>query len=48
MKILSAEVAVLESPERIEKLARDKLGMKPATPSQVKPLSDLSGQAKAP
>ena len=42
LKILSAEVAVLESPERVEKLARDKLGLKPAAPAQVKPLSSLA------
>jgi cell division protein FtsL len=46
LKILSAEVAVLESPERVEKLAREKLGLKPAAPNQVKPLSSLSGETK--
>jgi cell division protein FtsL len=48
LKILSAEVAVLESPERVEKLAREKLGLKPAAPAQVKPLSSLSGGTKTP
>ncbi len=48
LKILSAEVAVLESPERVEKLAREKLDLKPATPSQVKPLSSLSAGTQTP
>lgn len=42
LKILSAEVAVLENPERVEKLAKQKLGLSPAAPTQVKPLSDLA------
>jgi cell division protein FtsL len=48
LKILAAEVAVLENPERVEKLAKDKLGLTPATPSQVKPLSDLAHEATTP
>lgn len=45
LKILSAEVAMLENPARIEKLAREKLGLRPATPGQVKPLSELGAKA---
>lgn len=44
LKILSAEVAVLENPARIEKLAREKLGLTPATPDKVRPLSDLTAK----
>jgi cell division protein FtsL len=44
LKILSAEVAMLENPERIEKLAKEKLGLRPATPGQVKKLSDLGAK----
>lgn len=42
LKILSAEVAVLENPERVERLAKDRLGLSPAQPSQVKKLSDIA------
>jgi cell division protein FtsL len=44
LKILSAEVAMLENPERIEKLAKEKLGLRPATPRQVKKLSELGAK----
>ena len=41
IRTLAAEAAYLESPDRVEKLARKELGLKPASIDQHKRLSDL-------
>lgn len=41
IKTLSAEAAYLENPDRVEKLARKELGLKPASAAQHKNISDI-------
>ena len=48
IKTLAAEVAVLESPARIEALAKQRLGIGPATPQQVRPETELSKTSAQP
>jgi cell division protein FtsL len=42
LKTLAAEVAVLESPARIEALAKDKLRLTPAAPTQIRESEELT------
>jgi cell division protein FtsL len=43
VKTLAAESAYLENPDRIEKLAKEQLGLKPAGLAQHKPIGDIDG-----
>jgi cell division protein FtsL len=42
LKTLAAELAVLESPARIEALAKKRLGIGPAEPQQLRPEAQIS------
>jgi cell division protein FtsL len=50
VRTLAAEAAYLSSPERIEGLARERLGLRPATPAQSKSAGDAAAalDARAP
>jgi cell division protein FtsL len=41
VKTMAAEAAYLESPKRVESLARSELGLTPAKPGQVRPISEI-------
>src|SRR3972149_2371201 len=41
VKTMAAEAAYLESPKRVETLARRELGLTAAKPSQVRPISEI-------
>jgi cell division protein FtsL len=42
LKTLAAEVAVLESPARVEALAKQRLGLAPATPAQLRDRAEIA------
>jgi cell division protein FtsL len=48
IKTLAAELAVLESPARIEALAKARLRLAPVKPSQVRPLSEIGSALPPP
>jgi cell division protein FtsL len=50
VRTLAAEAAYLSSPDRIEALARQRLGLRPATPAQAKSTVDAEAalDARAP
>lgn len=42
LKTLAAEVAVLESPARVEAMAKQRLGLTPATPAQMRDRAEIA------
>ena len=48
VQTLAAERAYLENPARIEALAKQRLGLKPAGAAQVRPLSDIQSTLPPP
>jgi len=47
LAVLRAEWTYLTRPERLEKIAQERMGLEPVKPEQIKPFAEIAGQPRA-